>query len=390
MHNFVLILAGDTDGNLGDRAIVFATCEDLRRINPQVDITLLSSNPAQDSEYFGARAIARGVPGFLDLLKAAWRSDMVLCGGGGLFQDDTSLIKMPYWAVRLLMVRMLARRIVGYALGVGPLSWRSSQLAARFAFACMDEISVRDSLAQSTTSSLTSKPVRVVPDPALLLSSVADSEARALLEQHGVPLDGRSLVAVAVRKWFHHDGATIIPHKYAAKYRLRKIPGAAESVRMEDLLARALDRVIEACGAYVVFMPTYNVSHEGDNVVSRNIMQKMHSDSVQIVEINEPRLYKTVAAQVDVMLGGRMHPTILSASHGVPVIGLSYNQKFDGFFKLLGREDKLMHIEDFVREDKVEELVDLVVDAVKKEPGSESNTDDLIRQTREFNAHIMG
>ena len=38
----VLILAGDTDGNLGDRAIVYSTCRELKRLCPGVSLTIAS------------------------------------------------------------------------------------------------------------------------------------------------------------------------------------------------------------------------------------------------------------------------------------------------------------------------------------------------------------
>src|SRR5690606_38055914 len=106
--------------------------------------TLLSSAPAAASRYFGARAIPRGPRGFFSLLDAARRADLVLVGGGGLFQDDDSLIKMPYWGLRVACVRLFARRIVGYAIGAGPLRTRLGQWSARLALACMERVSVRD------------------------------------------------------------------------------------------------------------------------------------------------------------------------------------------------------------------------------------------------------
>ena len=388
MKKSVLILAGDTDGNLGDRAIVLSMCDEFRRLLPDIDITLLSGDPARDRDFFGANTIRRGVLGLPALIRAAIKSDLVLCGGGGLFQDDTSLIKMPYWALRTLFIRLFAGRVVGYSLGVGPLTWASSRAFARLAFACMDEISVRDPEAMSTSIELTSKPVRIVPVPALLLAAAPREEAASLLQQAGVPLDGRPIVGVAIRKSFHQQ-ATLIPHKYAVKYRLRKIPGARESARMITLLAKVLDKIIETQSAWVVFVPTYNVAHEGDNIISEEVINKMESDRASILKITDPGMYKAVAGHFSVMLGGRMHPTIFSADQGVPVVGLAYNQKFHGFFDLLGQKDMVIDIEDFVRDDRVDDLVALLTCSILEGSGSVARVAELKKQTQAFNERIL-
>jgi polysaccharide pyruvyl transferase WcaK-like protein len=361
----VLILAGDTDGNVGDRAIVLSTCLALRRSDPNVRITLVSGRPEEDQAHFSAETIPRGWRGIAQLATAARRSDLVLCGGGGLFHDDASLVKMPYWAVRLAFVRLFARRLVGYSLGVGPLDWSVSRLCARLAFSCFDELSVRDEFAQALTQPLTSKPVQLVPDPAVLLPPAEDSVAARILATVGVPDDGSPVIGVAVRRWFHHH-PTVIPHKYAVKYHLRRVRGQESCARMTSLLAEVLDRVREERKAHIVFLPTYGVSHEGDDRICEEVGRKMQTVRPCIARITEPRAYKAVSGRLSVLLGGRMHATIMAAAMGTPVVGLSYNLKFEGFFRLIDREDRVMAIEDFVRNRRVEDLSDLLVSGLRE------------------------
>ncbi len=44
-----------------------------------------------------------------------------------------------------------------------------------------------------------------------------------------------------------------------------------------------------------------------------------------------------------------MHPAILAAPMGTPILALAYNPKFDGFFALLGREDQVVPVSELVR-----------------------------------------
>ena len=385
----VLIMAGDTDGNIGDRAIVLSTCDELRRQYPGVKIALLSSNPAVDRWDFGAEPLPRGPVGLIPLIKAALASDVVLIGGGGLFQDDSSLVKMPYWALRTAFLRCISRRVVGYSLGVGPLTWASSRWAARLAFACMHQVSVRDDPARAVSRSLTAKHVRCVPDPALMLVPASAEEADGLLRTAGIRLDGSPVVGVAVRRWFHQQ-SPLIPHKFAVKYRLRPIPGKRQCEQMIALLAEALQRLTETVGAQILFMPTYTVSHEADDTISREIMRRLPSRSTGIVQISDPRLYKAVTGVVDVMLCGRMHAAVLAAPMGTPVVGLSYNPKFDGFFTLIGSQATLLDIETFVTNGMVDELATLLERCIGSRTTVSAELGRLTESTRGFLRELLG
>ncbi|MGF1613955.1 MAG: polysaccharide pyruvyl transferase family protein [Gammaproteobacteria bacterium] len=366
----ILIVAGDTDGNLGDRAIVLSMCAALKGLRPDIELAITSADPASAREFFrGIQIILRGPRGLVALMKCAWASDLILCGGGGLFQDDDSLAKMPYWAMRLVFLRLFCRRIVGYSLGVGPLTSRSGRGWARVALSCMTRITVRDERALNTCRALTSKSITVLPDPALVTPPAAPAEALAVLRAKGLPQGDAPIIGVALRRWFHNPDKTWIPHKYAYKYRLRSIPERSEYQRLIALLAKVLDDLVASYNAYVLCMPTYNVSHESDDETCRQVLEKMHTGRAAMVEIRDPRLYKTVAGQLAVMLGGRMHPTILAASAGTPIVGLSYNPKFSGFFALLGMVDRVIDIEAFVKHEMTGALYSLLAQAIEGKGG---------------------
>lgn len=383
-----MILAGDTDGNLGDRAIIFSMCKELRRAHSNMKIQLISDDPPRDRQFFGALTIPKGPVGLPSFIRAARESDLILCGGGGLFQDDSSLVKMPYWAMRLALAKLVGGRIVGYSLGVGPLDYKSSRLFARLAFSCMERISVRDPEAEKTSKPLTSKPVQIVPDPALILPAAPEEEAYGVLRRSSVPM-GSPLVGVSARRWFHQY-SSLIPHKYAFKYNLRKIPGEQECGRMTSMLARVLDRIVEEHGAHIVFMPTYNVTHESDDRICGEILEKMNSRNSTLLRISNPTLYKAVTGFLSVMLGGRLHPTILAASMGVPIVGLAYNQKFFGFFDLLEMRDRVISVEDFLHNEMTDELATRISKSMMSNSNTISKVLKLKKLIREFNQEILG
>jgi polysaccharide pyruvyl transferase WcaK-like protein len=387
--NSVLIIAGDADGNLGDRAILYAICHGLRAVKPGLRITAISNTRAVQNAGMGIDTIRSGFRGFAPLIRSAIGADAIICGGGGLFQDDDSLIKMPYWALRVLLMRLFCRRIIGYSLGVGPLSAPTSRWSARLAFLCMRQITTRDPVAQATAQALTRKPVSVIPDPALLLIPAPANKAKHWLEERGVPINERPLIGVSVRRWFPPK-PRLVPSRIASRFERPGHTLVHRSAVLCDLLARVLDQLVRKNDACILFLPTYNVSHEGDDRLCREIQNKMTLDPGKILFIDDPHLYKGVCTQLDVLLGGRMHPMIFAATVGTPVVGLAYNPKFHGGFSMLGLDQYMMDIQEFVTQGLTDELVELVNSAQTHNVDTTAYIAGVSDRIRAFNQKILG
>lgn len=387
--NSILILAGDADGNLGDRAILYAICHELRAVTPGLRITAISNTRAMQDAGMDVDTIQSGIRGFARLIQAAIRADAIICGGGGLFQDDDSLIKMPYWALRVLLMRLCCRRIIGYSLGVGPLSAPTSQWSARLAFSCMRYITTRDPLAQTTAQAFTQKPVTIIPDPALLLMPEPAQKAKHWLAEHGVAVNGRPLIGVAVRRWFPPK-PRLVPSRIASRFQRPGHTLVHRSTLLCTLLANVLDQLVRESNAYILFLPTYNLSHEGDDRLCREIQHRMTLDPGKILCIDNPHLYKGVCTQLDVLLGGRMHPAIFAAAVGTPVVGLAYNPKFRGFFSMVGLNRYVMDVQEFVTQGLTDQLAGLVNDALTHKLDITADLARTSSRIRNFNRQILG
>ena len=383
----ILILGGDSDGNLGDRAILKSMCLDLQNINPDTRITILSNAPDRARHEYGEsiQVLRPGISGFIGLCRTAAASDLILCGGGGLIQDDDSLIKVPYWALRLLLMRLLCHRIIGYALGVGPLNARISRLFARLVFACMSQVTVRDPAAQAVAQAVTRKPVDILPDPALLLPGTGARHGTDLLRTAGVPAGHRPIIGVAPRRWFP-PRPRLVPQRIMARFRK---PSFEHSARLVELLARSLSDLVRSHDAFIVCMPSYSLAHEGDDQLCRMLIESLPAGSSCMLRTDNPGEYRTACGELDVLLGGRMHPTIFAASAGTPVVGLAYNPKFMGLFELLGKSDALLDVATFVREQQTRQLTDMVVAALTDTTDLQARTGELAARINSFNRLLM-
>jgi polysaccharide pyruvyl transferase WcaK-like protein len=220
-----------------------------------------------------------------------------------------------------------------------------SRVAARLACAALAGISVRDRHARDMLAACTSRPIDVVPDPAFMLEPALPEAAADYL--HSLELrPGRPIIAVAVRRWFHELGG-FVPNvlKTRAGIQLRR-----DHVRFDSLLdaiANALVPLARRLDASVLLLPSYNVAHEADDIACEMLGRKLDRIAVRLARITDPSLYKAVVGHASLVISSRMHPLILAAAMGTPIVGLSYNLKFDGLFELLAMRARSLPLNEF-------------------------------------------
>ena len=82
--------------NVGDEAILFSIIRALRKLEPSVDITVLSNNPAETAATYGVETVNRWNIG--EVRAALKSADGLISGGGSLMQDATSWKSIPYYS----------------------------------------------------------------------------------------------------------------------------------------------------------------------------------------------------------------------------------------------------------------------------------------------------
>jgi polysaccharide pyruvyl transferase WcaK-like protein len=359
----ICILGGDSDHNLGDLAILVSLCQGIVRWRSDSRLTVLANN-ADVMMHLpkNVTVFSRGPAGFARLLASAPRQHLIVVGGGGLFQDDDSRIKMPYWASRIAALRALNRNVVGHALGAGPLNHPESQHCARFACKALRSVSVRDSFAQSWLNRCTTRDVPVVPDPAFMLPPASEERAKAYIRNLGISPD-RPIIGVALRRWFHQLGG-FIPHRVRVALKLDRQSGSLEMTAMAANVANALRSLAHQLDASILLMPSYNVAHEADSKECERLARQLGGIETRIAHFTDPTLYKAVAGQLSLMVSARMHPLILAASMGVPVVGLAYNGKFEGLFRLLGLKREVLWLDRLAEGQQSAQIEQLAADAL--------------------------
>jgi polysaccharide pyruvyl transferase WcaK-like protein len=148
--------------------------------------------------------------------------------------------------------------------------------------------------------------------------------------------------------------------------KLNRGEGAVEMTRFLSRLAGVLRSLARREDAAILLMPTYTLSHEGDVAVCRELELALGDLDSRLALIDDPSLYKAIAGYLTLMVSARMHPLILAASMGVPIVGLAYNRKFEGLFDLLGLPRRLLWMDEFVSGSPDDRLERLAISAVEE------------------------
>lgn len=291
-------------GNAGDEAILYSMVQTFRALAPEVEIAVLSHDPAATEKWLSVKAVNRWRPG--EVVQAIRRADLFISGGGSLLQDVTGPRSLLYYLGVLETARLLRRPRMIYAQGMGPLQ---RDWARRLTAKVLDRvqlITLRDSYSRAFLQGLgVRRPViKVTADPVLGMdmSSFDLQVGQKKLCQLGLEENRKPLAGMSVRFGPFLEGAA-------------------------EALARMADELVSQ-GWEVVFLPFH---FPRDVEAGYQVQRLMQAPSVLIKERLTLEELVGIISCLDLLVGMRLHALILAAVLRVPFLGLSYDPKVEAF-----------------------------------------------------------
>ena len=282
--------------NLGDDALLQIIVSQLRTRYPHATIDVLSAKPEVTAHELGVVATPRWDQAAIrDAVAAA---DVVLSGGGGLFQNATSLKSLFYYAGIARTAIRAGKKTMVFAQSIGPLDFLGKQ-TVRECCRGLRAATVRDERSKQLFAPLVpGTPIEVTADPVFLYDL---PETPIDLAAAGLGEESDPLVLVCARKTAHQaDGITA--------------------------LAAAVDRLAERHGARVAFLPFGGAA---DAEVSTLVIRKCRSKPT-LVPLDGLDAVASAIARAKLVIGVRLHALILAARFGVPFLAVPYDPKITG------------------------------------------------------------
>jgi polysaccharide pyruvyl transferase CsaB len=285
--------------NVGDEAILFSIIQALRNQKTDIEITVLSNDPAYTEKTYGVKSINRWkINEIFSLLK---RTDGLISGGGSLLQDVTGMKSIPYYTGIIRIAKWLKKPVFIYAQGMGPISKGISKFLVKAALNKADMVTVRDNKSKELLRDIgILKTISVVPDPVMGLNG--KSFTNDWVNSSGV---SRPFLSVSVRDW-------------------------PTEVDYKKKVAQSLDE-LSLKGWDIVFIPMHG---EHDHQTSMNVASMMKEESFIAPFDAEIQEKISIIGQSELLVGMRLHALIFSAISITPFVALSYDPKIDAFAQI--------------------------------------------------------
>lgn len=296
--------------NIGDESILRTVIDNLREKLPDVDITVLSQDPAGTAEKYGVKSVRRmSLP---DIFRAVRRCDLLLSGGGSLLQDATSGRSILYYLFILGLAQLLGRQTFIYSQGIGPISTPRNRRLTAFILRRTDGIVVRDGKSRDLLLEIGVPPqlVHVTADPVIRVKKPDPALGEEILRRENCPRqDGRLTVGWAVKA------------RKPNREFLREV-------------CRCILWLREEWDADSVLIPFF---YDEDLGVCEAVAQQLEGQTGCLRQkyLSEETL--SIIGCMDVLVGVRLHSLIYAAVMGVPMIGVSYDPKVDSFLSSIER-----------------------------------------------------
>lgn len=318
-------------GNLGDEAILKALLQEFGKFS-NIKVVVFSRNPKQVSATHGVGCLPER--GRWSVLRRIWKikmSDLFVLGGGGLLKDygkDSSDVRR--WLGLLQLAKRLNVKTALLAVGVENIRYDESRKIIKNVLDKVNLITVRDHISKDVLMDVgIANEIKVVTDPAVLL---ANSNAGGIKEFTSSPK-----VIICVRHWF--DKGFYIEKPEINENFLRSLSVAA-------------DFLIEHYNAKIEFIPFRTTSYDDDRIVAKHVVSYMKHKDRTFLHSRAPDVdeFIEMVKQSSLVIGMRLHSLILATSVGVPVIGLAYMPKVEGYMDSIGQREYSLDLETITSE----------------------------------------
>ena len=306
----VLICGAYGKGNAGDDSILEAIIQQMRHIDPDIPMYVLSRNPKETRIRYRIEAIHTF--SILRFLRRMGKTRLYINGGGSLIQDVTSTRSLQYYLSNIALAKLCGNRVLMYGCGIGPVSLKKNRrLAGTIIDRYADVITLRDPQSETELRDMgvTKPEIRLTADPALLLNPAAEDKVQNFLLSQGLKPDQKYVMFV-LRPW---EGVE------------DKLP----------LFAKEAERLYAEKGLFPVF---FALEPNRDLAISKKTAEMVQCPCHVIAAPHDGHLIVGLMKRMTAVISMRLHALIFAAGQGIPLVGVVYDPKVSGFLDYLGQK----------------------------------------------------
>lgn len=343
----ITVLGSFSGRNSGDAAILSAIVAEISERYPDARFEVPTTNPSYIHDEFGdnVKAIS-AMPWNLSLrllglpvFRSVARTDVTLITAGVL--NDLRLFN-PVFSFLLALAflipfaKRLDKKVVCYCVGVGPLhSYWGKRFTKLVCENNCDLIMTREQEAfdMLKETGVESTPMEVYADAAFNNKPIASDRALAILnEACGTDRGPRIGLNVSsyVGDWLRKEERI-------------------DKDKFQSSVIEAVDRIIDATGAQIVFVVTQMMDAAFAKEVMARVQKQSHVAMISL-EQHDNHEIMGVLGELDIFVGMRLHSLILTAAMEVPIVGIDYHRKVGSMLRFIGEGDQLIELNEVTPE----------------------------------------
>jgi len=341
-------------GNLGDEAILLSELLSIREKREGVRFYILSFNRRRTERLTAnipevEKIIGMGAKrsflksDFKGLLNAFKTVDIVVIGGGGIFQDIYNYYPIPFFTFMALAARFFRKLLVFYSVGIGPVNTSIGKKMCRFAANSADVLSVRDEESRDLLSEIgVTREIHVSADPVFLLKPVWNEKVDRIVSAGDIG-NYKYVIGICVQDLLFWSNLN------------------------KKIFADVLDVLRREKGVRMVFLP-FGVYQDGwfgketseavDVAASKEIADMIKGDYSILTDDINPQELLSVIGRLDLVISMRLHGVIMGIVMGVPVIALTYREesKITNLMRRIEQEEELFYVDSLNTERLLERI----------------------------------
>ncbi|MCL1975060.1 MAG: polysaccharide pyruvyl transferase family protein, partial [Firmicutes bacterium] len=207
-------------GNAGDEAILQAIIAQMREIDKDMPLTVMSRNRKETRLNHHSNAIY--IFNIISFIGSLRKSRIFINGGGSLIQDVTSSRSLFFYLFTLQAAKWCGCRVIMYGCGIGPvLSAANRHIAGWVLNRTVEIITLRDNISRSALKEMrVDKPqILLAADPTInIKKSAANAVKQAFIAENVPPQCPK--IGFCLRNWPNFNAA--IPIALSAAYAYEK------------------------------------------------------------------------------------------------------------------------------------------------------------------------
>ena len=319
--------------NTGDELILRAIVDGVRRIAPDLEVSVAAERPERVEADHPVSAFRRH--DHAACVAEASNAAAVVVGGGGIWHDYTFVEggglaglftsgarSITGFAQLPLLARALGLDVHVFGVGVGPLVHDDARGLARSVAGLARSVVVRDDGSRRLldgTERPAGSPIAVHPDPVFAL----DLAARVVPDEVEALARAGRVLGVNVRPWDAGGPALL------------------------DRLAAALRELLDRHDDLALLGIPMQGGRRRDEDALRQLFDRIDTARPKLVLPWTPRLDELLGALAacDAIVAMRLHACLLAHRLAIPVAGIAYDPKLTEHFTQVGADDRLLPLD---------------------------------------------